>query len=303
MTENVYFLWQMVQQHYQEETTNSKIPFWDWNPPQRERETQRRIFKAIGKSFNLKKQKIAGNSGRLLVCSKRFDLSSSYWTESSIIRAKRRVIPHSTEIHWCHQVNSHRFGCSTRKTNWWPLVVGNRNLSDTWTGFTRFTLLNEAPPKEYMWSGRETDRNPNDITSRSRMAWRLDKNWKSRSEKRKTRMGNRETKTRTRKKIDRSLFYWSEWRRIYRHHKECKAKVGVVKGSCNTIKKSVSSSMHTGNRFFKNRNSQGIWSRDQIQLYYWSPWISKTKNEVSNEKGSWRTHRGKRTEFCGALQF
>ena len=31
----------------------------------------------------------------------------------------------------------------------------------------------------------ETDKNPNDITSRSQMAWRMDKNWKSRSEKRK----------------------------------------------------------------------------------------------------------------------
>ena len=32
-TENLYFLWQMVQQNYQEETTNSKNPLWDGNPP------------------------------------------------------------------------------------------------------------------------------------------------------------------------------------------------------------------------------------------------------------------------------
>ena len=32
-TENVYFLWQMVQQHYQEETTNSKNSLWDGNTP------------------------------------------------------------------------------------------------------------------------------------------------------------------------------------------------------------------------------------------------------------------------------
>ena len=31
-------------------------------------------------------------------------------------------------------------------------VHGNRNLSDSWTGFTRSTLLNETPPKGYMWS-------------------------------------------------------------------------------------------------------------------------------------------------------
>ena len=29
-------------------------------------------------------------------------------------------------------------------------VDGNRNLSDSWTGFTRITLLNETPPKGYL---------------------------------------------------------------------------------------------------------------------------------------------------------
>ena len=28
-----------------------------------------------------------------------------------------------------------------------------RDLSDSWTGFTQFTLLNEKPPDGYMWSG------------------------------------------------------------------------------------------------------------------------------------------------------
>ncbi len=32
-------------------------------------------------------------------------------------------------------------------------VDGDRNLSDSWTGFTRFTLLNETPPKGFMCSG------------------------------------------------------------------------------------------------------------------------------------------------------
>ena len=32
-------------------------------------------------------------------------------------------------------------------------VDGDRSLSDSWTGFMRFTLLNETPPKGCMWSG------------------------------------------------------------------------------------------------------------------------------------------------------
>ena len=33
-------------------------------------------------------------------------------------------------------------------------VDGERELSDAWTGFTRFILLNERPPDGYTWSGK-----------------------------------------------------------------------------------------------------------------------------------------------------
>ena len=34
-------------------------------------------------------------------------------------------------------------------------IDGSRDLSDYWTGFTQFTLLDEKPPEGYMWSGRD----------------------------------------------------------------------------------------------------------------------------------------------------
>ena len=37
-------------------------------------------------------------------------------------------------------------------------VDGDRELSDTWTGFTRFTTLSEEPPDVYPWSGRRLTR-------------------------------------------------------------------------------------------------------------------------------------------------
>ena len=33
-------------------------------------------------------------------------------------------------------------------------IDGSRDLSDSWTGFTQFTLLEEKPPDGYMWSRR-----------------------------------------------------------------------------------------------------------------------------------------------------
>ena len=35
---------------------------------------------------------------------------------------------------------------------------GSRDLSDPWTGFTQFTLLDEKPPDGYMWSGERLPR-------------------------------------------------------------------------------------------------------------------------------------------------
>ena len=32
-------------------------------------------------------------------------------------------------------------------------IDGSRDLSDPWTSFTQFTLLEEKPPDGYMWSG------------------------------------------------------------------------------------------------------------------------------------------------------
>ena len=49
-------------------------------------------------------------------------------------------------------------------------VDGDRNLSDSWTSFTRFTLLNETPQKDFCGPGGETDKNPNDSTSRLHMS-------------------------------------------------------------------------------------------------------------------------------------
>ena len=45
------------------------------------------------------------------------------------------------------------FAQEKRIDDYWN-VQENRSLSDSWTGFTRFTFLNETFPKGYLWSGR-----------------------------------------------------------------------------------------------------------------------------------------------------
>ena len=46
-------------------------------------------------------------------------------------------------------------------------VDEDRELSDAWTGFTRFLLLNERPPDGYTSSSVETDEETNNLSSRN----------------------------------------------------------------------------------------------------------------------------------------
>ena len=81
------------------------------------RDSQRRISRRWGRVSTWRNRRWCGNSGRLLVKSRRLCLPSSSWTESSIFRdvAQEKRL----DDHWN--------------------VDGNRNVSDSWTGFTRFT--------------------------------------------------------------------------------------------------------------------------------------------------------------------
>ena len=58
-------------------------------------------------------------------------------------------------------------------------IDGSRDLSDPWTGFTQFTLLEEKPPDGYMWSG-EIIKKTAYIQARSSMARALEINEKAR---------------------------------------------------------------------------------------------------------------------------
>ena len=48
-------------------------------------------------------------------------------------------------------------------------IDGSRDLSDPWTGFTQFALLEEKPPNGYMWSGERLTRKQ--VTSRPDHLW------------------------------------------------------------------------------------------------------------------------------------
>ena len=85
-------------------------------------------------------------------------------------------------------------------------VDANRSLSESWTGLTKFTLVKEKPPRGYMLSVVRLTKIQ--ATTRPEIVWLevWTKIWKSRSEERKARVGNGETKTRQRSKVVKNFF-------------------------------------------------------------------------------------------------
>ena len=88
-------------------------------------------------------------------------------------------------------------------------VGSSKHLSDSWRGFTRFTLLKERPLKGYMWSGRRLTKIQ--ATARPENLWPgvWTKIGKGRSEEREAIMGKREAKTRQCANTEENLLYRS----------------------------------------------------------------------------------------------
>ena len=63
-----------------------------------------------------------------------------------------------------------------RRINDFWNIDGSRDLSDPWTGFTQFTLLEEKAPDGYMWFRREMNEKTAYIQARSSMARIMEEN-------------------------------------------------------------------------------------------------------------------------------
>ena len=87
-----------------------------------------------------------------------------------LYRPKRRIISYSTETNRRYQDYRYILGCNVGENvdDYWS-VDGGRELSDTWTSFTRFTIISEKPRDGYTWSGKRLTRKQ--TTSRPDTLW------------------------------------------------------------------------------------------------------------------------------------
>ena len=77
------------------------------------------------------------------------------WNPESNCTVERRIISYSTEVHRKHI--RHWTYCWKNIHDHWN-VDGERELSDAWTGFTRFIFSNERLLDGYTWSGERQTR-------------------------------------------------------------------------------------------------------------------------------------------------
>ena len=118
---------------------------------------------------------------RLLVHVGKLHIPSSRWTKSQTFLAERRIIPYSTEIHWCVQNYSCKLGCHAREAHW-------RLLEYRWVKrfvclLDRFHSVHSIGRKTSWWIyvvRGEIDEKTAYIQARSSMARALEVNGKAR---------------------------------------------------------------------------------------------------------------------------
>ena len=105
-------------------------------------------------------------------------------------------------------------------------IDGSRGLSDPWTGFTQFTLLEEKPPDGYRWSGWRLTRKQ--LTSRPDHSWpeictKLRRNVQLKERQK----WSYEKKC---QKITRNLIHWPWEQEVQRNHQKCSQEIGNTSG-------------------------------------------------------------------------
>ena len=86
-----------------------------------------------------------------------------YWPREESFPIPLKYIDISRTTHADLDVKQER-----RIDDYWN-IDGSRDLSDYWTGFTQFTLLQERPPDGFLWSGERLTKRQ--VTSRPDHLW------------------------------------------------------------------------------------------------------------------------------------
>ena len=146
---NSYSKLRMVQQNCREETTKSENPPKGGNNPQGEKISEDN-FKANGKSPNRQNLKMIPTSGRF-----NSSVVMTMNLEHDIYVPREETFPIPLKyIDVTRSTHTDVDVMQEKRIDDDLNVVSNRSLSDSWNGFTKFTLLKEKPPLGCMWSGR-----------------------------------------------------------------------------------------------------------------------------------------------------
>ena len=132
---------------------------------------------ATGKSFNLKKQKMTKESIRIFWAhtEARKDFCRHHIEpRSSIVRAKKRILFHCVILIWWTYAD---LEIAQEKGNLWSLGCRQEQKSIRVMDWIQKICVIERKTLERVWQTRwEIDENSDNITSRSCMAWHIDKN-------------------------------------------------------------------------------------------------------------------------------
>ena len=169
-------------------------------------------------------------------------------------------------------------------------VDGDRGLSDTWTGFTRFFFLNGRPPDGYTWSGERLTRKQ--TTSRPDNVW--PDMWKHMCDASK----RKEKQSKSGLSRNQSSIMPDNYvmmKKLKHEMENGRRKLEIPMPAAMPCKTPVNC---------RGRNLPQFWeTQDQICLYCRCRRIYENTIGKGTAKVSWRSHRCKRNRLTESLQF
>ena len=193
-----------------------------------------------------------------------------------------------------------------RIVDYWN-IDGSRDLSDPWTGFTQFTLLEEKPPDGYMWSGERLTRKQ--LTSRPDHVWpEILKTMGRNAKRRRSKSGRLKSSIwKTQENCEGSISLTRMIRnskrpsrtrvRSWKHHASCKIMKNCGSGASNKIKTRLacileadeSTRMRMGNSIPHHHEDhiagKGDNSLQHSQIYSYASSHESSRSESSGGQG------------------
>ena len=254
-----------------------------------------KIFGGRNEKFSNSSSGLCGSYKWFLIHFRKLHIPPSRWTQSQTVRAEKRIISYSVEVHRRYQNNIYITWRIVGEKHWrLPERRWRERIVRCMDRLHKIHFIERKATWRLYMVGEETCEETNNLKTRQCVARYVEACvWRSERES-KTKMSYRETKARQCQTIERNILHWTKRRRIQAYNESRSEKVGSSDASSNALQNTDKEQWVNPPKYWE--------TQDEIRLYC----PCRRKHETKARRGwtqtSSRSHYCKRDGFYDSLQ-